>query len=1489
MPLIRRNSIESRATLVGSCSITSGFQLSNSPHSTHRYRFLAFQNLVRLIVSLMYLGFGVVALAQTQPAQNLPTVGYTVWGNSELLDPVLACNTDFAQQHPGYSGDFDEVIGYTCVSNDGDDLSGWSYEFYLAKSCHYSNGESSPGECQIALPQCETVGNPTGIVNGEKIETVVDWTSPKDRRFKVERFYRSDNSFALINQMSSVDISAHAGIWQQGWDEGIFRQTFFGSHNIIYVRSDGKRFEFDGTTYAELAGGNEYVLSYDDIADEYTIRDYSGTKAVYKTGSSSGYLLSDRYWSDGYHLQISRDSSGRVGSVKDNRNQFASFVWTTVNYTGADADVVTKISFDTNYNGTSLQPEISIDYQYGGNTVIAGPNPPWLTSVNLIDEGTSATHLTAQYSYDATGNAFPPPITKIYDGRLDAAGQPFPFATFSYNVGWGLWGQTAQSTHPAGTANFLFARWQDQTTLENKVTTTNPLGKQTTYTFVDVDGVSRIGRIDGIATTSCLGTAKTFDYTPVASGPSGFVYSQIERNGSKTTFTRDTRGLILTRTEDATSAAPRITTYTWDPVLPLPLTITTSQKQTINTYDGDGLLLTRTEKDVLLGSPSNGQTRIWTYTYSALASGQKVLVSMDGPGLVANGINDVTTYSYDAEGKLLTATDPNGLVTTILSYNSMGQPTLVRDPDEMQWAFTYDFRGRIASTRYGLVAATSPATNFSYDVIGQLLSYTDVRGKTWAYSYDTARRLTVATSPSGDKATYAYDAMDNVLRTEYSNGSSAATFWEDSQFDELGRILKTIGAIGQTWTYAHDVEDNLHVQTDPANLSTITNYDALNRVISVVDRQNYTTNLKHSNDDLLTEFKDPRALTTTFSYNGFGEVISEASPDRGATTYVYDSRGLITSRTNALGTTINYVYDNGSRLKIIDYPTGTLADINFLYDVDRLSATYKQNRGYLGAVQRSGETVDFKYDQSLGRNPNYVKYYYSGNRQYLLNYTYDALGNVLTITYPNSGTIVKYSYDDDNRVTQVAVRLAGAGSDTILANQITYVPNGPLASLHFGDGSVETRTYDNSYRLTGLTDVNGTTTLRILSYGYNAHDNLTSISDLLSAANNQTFTYSPRELLATAVGPFANLAYTYDGVGNRLTQSVGAATESYAYPGSSNRLSSITSASTPARTLTHNAIGNVTTDNRGGNIYTYVYDAADRIRQVKLNGVIQANYTYNYRGQQITRGFPASGLIIHSVFGLDGNRISEHNQTTGALIREYVWLGGSPLAVIEGGQIYLIRTDHIGRPAFATTMAGTQVWSASYLPFGGVHTSVGTPIDLRFPGQWFQTETGLYQNWMRDYDPTTGRYMEADPLGLIDGASVYGYAQQNPNGWIDPIGQQAISLPSPGGLGGPLVPLAVAPGTPLGNALSESLNENLPSLIDEINKYNPMVPVVNACAEGICLVTGYCVASQEEADESEHDKNKRPSTKEKHEKGQKRKITDQGGEKGDKRRPYKRK
>jgi len=67
--------------------------------------------------------------------------------------------------------------------------------------------------------------------------------------------------------------------------------------------------------------------------------------------------------------------------------------------------------------------------------------------------------------------------------------------------------------------------------------------------------------------------------------------------------------------------------------------------------------------------------------------------------------------------------------------------------------------------------------------------------------------------------------------------------------------------------------------------------------------------------------------------------------------------------------------------------------------------------------------------------------------------------------------------------------------------------------------------------------------------------------------------------------------------------------------------------------------------------------------------------------------------------------------------------------------------------------------------------------DLCFPGQWFQIETGLHYNWHRHYDPTIGRYTQPDPLGFVDGPSVYAYAKSNPGGGVDRDGRYVWTLP----------------------------------------------------------------------------------------------------------------
>lgn len=463
-------------------------------------------------------------------------------------------------------------------------------------------------------------------------------------------------------------------------------------------------------------------------------------------------------------------------------------------------------------------------------------------------------------------------------------------------------------------------------------------------------------------------------------------------------------------------------------------------------------------------------------------------------------------------------------------------------------------------------------------------------------------------------------------------------------------------------------------------------------------------------------------------------------------------------------------------MTLIDYPPGGLPDQVFTYDTSFGATPPNAQKGKVARITDGVIQTTFGTEpvSPSGIRTTYTAVY-PGSRTYAMSDETNLAGQKTRTVYP-SGSEVLYLYDVDGRVSRVQFKVGS--TIATLADAITYAPNGPITGMVFGDTASETRSYDTSYRLIGITDLLGTTALRQVGYGYDSRDDLTAVTDALVPGNSESFTYTPRESLATASGSYGALGFTYDGVGNRISHAVnpgtGLVTDSYAYPPTSNRLGTITLGAGGSRVYNYDAMGNVTADSRSGANHGYSYDSAGRMATFSIGGVSQATYTYDFAGRQAIRSLTSpTPVTIHSVFDSEDRRIAEYNEATGALIREYVWLGWKPLAVIEGGQIFFVRTDYIGRPVFATNAAGIKVWTAAYSPFGGVAASTGTPAAMRFPGQWYQAESGLYQNWMRDYDPTTGRYIQADPLGLVDGASVYGYARQNPGAWTDPNGEES--------------------------------------------------------------------------------------------------------------------
>jgi RHS repeat-associated protein len=192
---------------------------------------------------------------------------------------------------------------------------------------------------------------------------------------------------------------------------------------------------------------------------------------------------------------------------------------------------------------------------------------------------------------------------------------------------------------------------------------------------------------------------------------------------------------------------------------------------------------------------------------------------------------------------------------------------------------------------------------------------------------------------------------------------------------------------------------------------------------------------------------------------------------------------------------------------------------------------------------------------------------------------------------------------------------------------------------------------------------------------------------------------------------------------------------------------------------------------------TYSFNDRGRMSEVIVSG-IATNYVYNALGQLIEKS--GNGGTILFMYDESGHILGEYS-STGALIEETIWLGDTPVATLRPSgstiAIYYVHSDHLGTVRKVTRPSDNGLmWRWDPDTFGSVAANsnpagLGTfTYNLGFPGQYFLTESGLYYNYFRDYDPTMGRYIESDPIGLGSGVNTYAYGNGNPITNSDPTG-----------------------------------------------------------------------------------------------------------------------
>jgi RHS repeat-associated protein len=286
-------------------------------------------------------------------------------------------------------------------------------------------------------------------------------------------------------------------------------------------------------------------------------------------------------------------------------------------------------------------------------------------------------------------------------------------------------------------------------------------------------------------------------------------------------------------------------------------------------------------------------------------------------------------------------------------------------------------------------------------------------------------------------------------------------------------------------------------------------------------------------------------------------------------------------------------------------------------------------------------------------------------------------------------------------------------------------------------------------------------------------DEVSNITAVAKPAGSESYGYDNLDRLDTFTLPGSSAVdYSYDLVGNRLSVSQTGVTSNLTYASSANRL--INNAGVA---ISSDANGNPLTD--GGESYTY--NARNRLVQVSDSSGVVASYAYNALGQRVNK--VAGSADIDFVYDLNGLLLGEY--ANGLLIREYVHGPNGPVAQIESdGSVLTLHTDHLGTPRAATDANQTVVWRWEGKPFGESAADEdpdgdmnAVTVNLRFPGQYFDMETGKHYNYFRDYDPSVGRYIQSDPIGLAGGSNTYTYVHGNPTNFVDFYGLDASLYP----------------------------------------------------------------------------------------------------------------
>ena len=892
---------------------------------------------------------------------------------------------------------------------------------------------------------------------------------------------------------------------------------------------------------------------------------------------------------------------------------------------------------------------------------------------------------------------------------------------------------------------------------------TDPVGERWDYTYQKNLGVyrltSRFSRTDG------KGETRHYDAN------NNLVWKTGEE-GRTTTYSYNTNNQKVSMTEATGTLQERTTRYEYVSAnIDLPTWVITSSvaagfsRETSSTYD-ENLNITSVS---LKGFDKEGNVLSRISSFERDDVGR--VIGIDGP---RTDVDDTMKMSYHdcdsgAEcGQLASRSNALGHTTTFDTYDDRGLLTQSTDSLGVVTTWKYDLRNRIARVTRIAPGGETRTTAMSHDNEGQLLSVMMADGVTFTYSYDAAHNLGSITDNLGNTIDYAYDLKGNKVRQEISDPLGQHVRWAQAAFDLRDRVAQTntAGSIVQT---VYDAAGDLVSQTDPnLNPPTTHHYDGLGRLTQTLDALSNSTEFEYDTQNHLVGVSAPNGASTTYEYDDLGNLIRESSPDRGVTRYSYDAAGNVVSINDARDITATYAYDALDRLTAVDYP-GASEDVTIGYD------TCGNGTGRICRVLDQSGEISYEYD--VWGNVVMEKRTIEG-MSFVTRYAYDRADRIISMGHP-SGRLVEYVRDRAGRITDVRTTVGGDITDVLTGR--AWRADGALLNQTFGNGIVESRTHD----LKGRMNQQSVGVLEERSHRYDPNGNLVS---LIQNTSSREYGYDPLDRLIDDLeigsGPLPDFQYGYDPNGNRETMVKDGAIREYVYMPGSNLL-----VRAGRHAVAHDLAGHQTGARSGRR--SFAYNQAGRVDAYLKNGELKAAYVYDYLGRRVYKVKAGNRVVYH--YDKNGHLIGESDGSSGKPIKDYVWAGDQPVLYAkvkrtnagllkEKQRIYLV-SDHLNTPRLGLDENRTVIWRWDGEPFGLIRPDKDPDgdgkkviLNLRFPGQYYDSESGLHYNWNRYYDPKTGRYITSDPIGLFGGSNTYLYGSANPNTFIDPLGLLAQGI-----------------------------------------------------------------------------------------------------------------